>query len=56
MTQKGKVPGNSVRKIKLGEIFSLKRIQTETQWNHIRDRLDEEVRRELANGNEVEFL
>ncbi len=54
--EKDKVPGKSVRKIKLGEVFSSKRIQTEAQWDQIRDRLDEEVRRELAEGNEVEFL
>lgn len=53
---KDKIPGKSIKKIKLGEVFTSKRIQTEAQWNQIRDRLDEEVRHELAEGNEVEFL
>lgn len=54
--EKDKIPGKSVKKIKLGEVFTSKRIQTEAQWNQIRDKLDEEVMRELAEGNEVEFL
>ncbi len=48
-------PSKPVKQIRVAEIASFMRIRNEHQWNLIRDRLDETVKRELNDGNEVEI-
>jgi hypothetical protein len=48
-------PAKPVKQIRVAEVASFMRIRSEDQWNQIRDRLDETVKRELTNGNEVEI-
>jgi hypothetical protein len=44
-----------VKRVRVAEVASTVRIETEAQWNLVRDRLDETVRKELAAGNDVEL-
>lgn len=44
-----------VKQIRVAEVASFMRIRNEDQWNLIRNRLDETVKRELTNGNEIEI-
>lgn len=44
-----------VTHVRIVDVATTTRIQTEAQWETIRDRLDEAVRKELANGNDVDL-
>jgi len=44
-----------LRQVRLADVTTSNRIQNEAQWDLIRDRLDEAVKRELAEGDEVEI-
>jgi len=51
---KGEKP-KPVKRIRMAEIASTVPIQNEQQWADVRDRLDQSVRKELADGNQVEL-
>jgi len=44
-----------VKRVRVAELASTVRIENETQWNLVRDKLDQTVRKELAAGNDVEL-
>ena len=48
-------PPKPVKRIRVAEVVKTVRIENEGQWNGIRDRLDQTVRRELSSGNSVEL-
>ena len=52
---KDKPPPKRVTRIRVADVATSVRIQNEAQWNLVRDRLDQTVKRELAGGNEVEI-
>jgi len=39
----------------VADVASTVRIENEAQWNLVRDKLDQTVRKELAAGNDVEL-
>lgn len=49
------VPPKPLKRVNLADIATSARIQNEVQWNMIRDRLDEKVKKALKDGNEVEI-
>jgi len=48
-------PVRPLKRIRLAEVAATVRIESEAQWNLIRNRLDENVKRELDAGNDVEI-
>jgi hypothetical protein len=48
-------PKRPVKKLRVAELASTVRIENEAQWNLVRDKLDQTVRKELAAGNDVEL-
>ena len=48
-------PEKPVKRVRVVEVVKTVRIETEDQWNAIRDRLDQTVKRELQDGNNVEL-
>ena len=54
-TAKGEKPKKPVKRIRIVEVAATVRIENETQWELVRDRLDQTVRKELADGNDVEL-
>lgn len=51
----GDKPKKPVKKVCVAELASTVRIENEAQWNLVRDKLDQTVRKELAAGNDVEL-
>lgn len=49
------IPKKPVKQVRVAELVKTVRIENEAQWNLVRDRLDQSVRKELAAGNEVEL-
>jgi hypothetical protein len=50
--QKSKKP---VKQVRVADVANSVRIENEAQWNLVRDKLDQTVRKELAAGNDVEL-
>jgi hypothetical protein len=48
-------PEKPVKRVRVAEVVKAVRIENEDQWNAIRDRLDQTIRRELSSGNSVEL-
>ena len=48
-------PNKPVKHVRLADVASTVRIENEAQWNLVRDKLDQSVRKELAAGNDVEI-
>jgi hypothetical protein len=54
-TPGGEKPIKPLKRVRMAEIASSVRIENEAQWNLVRDKLDQTVRKELAAGNDVEL-
>ncbi len=54
-TQGGGKARKPVKRVRVAEVAQAVRIENEAQWELVRDKLDETVRRELADGNDVEL-
>jgi hypothetical protein len=51
----GEKPKKPLKRVRVADVASTVRIENEAQWNLVRDKLDQTVRRELAAGNDVEL-
>ena len=54
-TAGGEKPKKPVKHVRVADVASTVRIENEAQWNLVRDKLDQSVRKELAAGNDVEI-
>jgi hypothetical protein len=48
-------PIKPLKRVRISEIAATVRIENEEQWNLVREKLDQTVRKELAAGNDVEL-
>lgn len=49
-------PKKPVKRVRVVEVASVVRIESEAQWLLVRDKLDQTVRNELSAGNDVELI
>ena len=54
-SKRGQKPKKPVKRVRIAEVAASVRIESEGQWNLVRDKLDQTVRRELDEGNDVEL-